>query len=138
TSNNLVVRKGEKLSVDFISEFLSNYKFDKVDFVFEPGQFSIRGGIIDIYSFANELPYRIELFGDDIEAIRTFDPSSQLSNANFGFITIIPNINSSVFTEDKALLLEYFGPNAIICIEDAGYCGDVFDKKFAAAEKAYA
>ncbi|MCC6372409.1 MAG: transcription-repair coupling factor [Bacteroidia bacterium] len=136
--NTLQIRKGEKLSVDFISEFLASYNFDKVDFVYEPGQYSIRGGIVDIYSFANEYPYRIELFGNDVDAIKTFDPSSQLSNSVFDFVTIIPNINSAVFNEDKALLTGYFHPeNCIICLEDAAYAIDVFDKKFENAQKAY-
>jgi transcription-repair coupling factor (superfamily II helicase) len=136
--NTLHIKKGEKLSLEFISEFLSSYKFDHVDFVFEPGQFSIRGGIVDIYSFANEFPYRIELFGNDVEAIKTFNPSTQLSTAHFDFVTIIPNINSSIFTEDKALLLNYFDSSqTLLVIEDAEYTLDIFDKKFDAAKKAY-
>lgn len=136
--NTLQIKKGEKLSIEFISEFLVSYKFDRVDFVFEPGQFSIRGGIIDIYSFANESPYRIELFGNDVEAIKTFDPSTQLSNANFNFVTIIPNINSSLFTDTKGMILNYFDPlNTILFFDDANYALDVFDKKFEAAQKAF-
>jgi transcription-repair coupling factor (superfamily II helicase) len=136
--NTLQVKKGEKLSIEFISEFLTSYNFQRVDFVFEPGQFSIRGGIIDIYSFANEYPYRIELFGNDVEAIKTFDPSSQLSTANFDFVVIIPNINSSIFTEDKALLFNYFDPaETLLFIEDAEYALDIFDKKFETAQKAF-
>lgn len=136
--NTLQIKKNEKLSISFISEFLTSYNFERVDFVFEPGQFSIRGGIIDIYSFANEYPYRIELFGDDVDAIKTFDPSSQLSTAVFDFVTIIPNINSSVFTEEKGLLLNYFDPaNSIIFCDDVSYALDVFDKKMETAEKAF-
>jgi len=136
--NILRIKKGEKLSIDFISEFLSSYQFDFVDFVYEPGQFSIRGGIIDIYSFANEYPYRIELFGNDVEAIKTFDPSTQLSNATFDFVTILPNINSSLFTEEKVTLLDYFDEaNTLIAFEDVNYTLDVFDKKMKSAVKAY-
>ena len=137
-SNTLQVKKGEKLSVDFLGEFLLNYKFEKVDFVYEPGQFSIRGGIIDIYSFAHELPYRIELFGNDIDAIRSFDPATQLSNGNFEFVTVIPNINSQLFQEEKVLLSEYFDPAiSLVCIEDVSYCADIFDKNLGQAVKAY-
>ncbi len=136
--NTLQIKKGEKLSVDFIAEFLLSYHFERVDFVFEPGQFSIRGGIVDIYSFANELPYRIELFGNDVDAIKTFDPSNQLSNASYNFVTIIPNINSSLFKEEKALLLNYFDEtNTLLFFDDVIYSGDVFNKKFEKAEKAY-
>ncbi len=136
--NTLQIKKGEKLSIDFISEFLNSYKFQQVDFVFEPGQFSVRGGIIDIYSFANEFPYRIELFGNDVEAIKTFDPASQLSNSNFDFVTILPNINSSIFSEEKALLLNYFDTeNTLVFIDDIKYASDIFDRKFESAVKAY-
>lgn len=136
--NTLQVKKGERLSISFISEFLLSYQFERVDFVYEPGQFSIRGGIIDIFSFANEFPYRIELFGDDVEAIKTFDPSSQLSTAVFDFVTIIPNINSSVFTEEKSLFLNYFDPTAtLLFFEDAEYALDVLDKKMEKAESAF-
>ena len=136
--NTLQIKKGEKLSIDFISEFLLSYDFENVEFVFEPGQFSIRGGIIDIFSFANEFPYRIELFGNEVEAIKTFDPADQLSNGKFDFITIIPNINSTVFTEEKALMLNYFNSkNSFLFFEDAQYSLDVFDKKFETATKAY-
>lgn len=137
--NTLQIKKGEKLSIDFISEFLDSHNFQLVDFVFEPGQYSIRGGIVDIYSFANQFPYRVELFGDDVDAIKTFDPSSQLSNAAFDFITVIPNINSSVFSEEKAMLFNYFDPeNLCVFIEDAQFALDIFDKKYASAEKAFA
>jgi transcription-repair coupling factor (superfamily II helicase) len=136
--NTLQIKKGEKLSIDFISEFLISYNFERVDFVFEPGQFSIRGGIVDIYSFANEFPYRIELFGNDVEAIKTFDPSSQLSTANFDFVTIIPNINSSIFKEDKALLFNYFNSEQTLLFwDDVQYALDVFDKKMESAQKAF-
>jgi len=136
--NTLQIKKGEKLSIDFISEFLSSYNFEHVDFVFEPGQFSIRGGIIDVYSFANEYPYRIELFGNDVEVIKTFDPSSQLSTATFDFVTIIPNINSVLFAEEKAILLNYFDDQqSFLFIEDVEYTLDVFDKKLEKANVAY-
>lgn len=136
--NTLQIKKGEKLSIDFISEFLISFNFEHVDFVFEPGQFSIRGGIIDIYSFANEFPYRIELFGDDVEAIKTFDPASQLSTANFDFVTVIPNINSSLFTEERAMLLNYFeGSDTILFFEDLQFAFDIFDKKLQSAQKAF-
>ncbi len=136
--NTLQIKKGEKLSIDFISEFLESYNFEHVDFVFEPGQFSIRGGIVDVYSFANEYPYRIELFGNDVDAIKTFDPASQLSTATFDFVTIIPNINSSLFAEDKAILLNYFDANnSLLFIEDVIYTLDIFDKKLEKAILAF-
>ena len=77
--NTLEIAVSNKLSIDFINEFLIEYDFDRVDFVYEPGQFSIRGGIVDIFSFSHDLPYRVEFFSDFIESIRTFEIESQLS-----------------------------------------------------------
>ena len=73
--NTLKVTVGENLSLDFANEMLFEYKFKRVDFVTEPGDFSVRGGIIDVFSFSNDEPYRIEFFGDEIDSIRTFDVS---------------------------------------------------------------
>jgi transcription-repair coupling factor (superfamily II helicase) len=136
--NILQIKKGEKLSIDFISEFLFSYNFQQSDFVYEPGQFSIRGGIIDIYSFANEFPYRLELFGNDVEAIKTFDPSNQLSLKNFDFVTIIPNINTAIQKEERGFLLDYFPPDhTLIAIENAERIFSTFDKIYAKAVTAY-
>ena len=71
--NRILIAVGEKLDVDFVIEVLVEYGFERTDFVYEPGQFSIRGGIVDLFSWGNELPYRIELFDDEVESIRTFD-----------------------------------------------------------------
>ena len=79
SSNTFLITKGEVLDRTFLEEFLHSYDFEKTDFVYEAGQFAIRGGIIDVFSFANEYPYRIELFGDEVDSIRSFDPGSQLS-----------------------------------------------------------
>jgi len=136
--NILQIKKGEKLSIDFISEFLFSYNFNQSDFVYEPGQFSIRGGIVDIYSFANEFPYRLELFGNEIEAIKTFDPSNQLSLKNFDFVTIIPNINTAIQTEERGFLLNYFSPeHTIVAIESAERLFSTFEKMFSAAQSAF-
>jgi transcription-repair coupling factor (superfamily II helicase) len=136
--NILQIRKGEKLSVEFISEFLYSYNFQQSDFVYEPGQFSIRGGIIDIYSFANEFPYRLELFGNEVEAIKTFDPANQLSLKNFDFVTIIPNINTSILKEEKGFLLNYFSPeHTVIAIESAERVFTIFDKMYSKAVHAF-
>ncbi len=83
---------GEQVSIDFIQEVLQEYNFQYVDFVYEPGQYSIRGSIIDIFSFASDLPFRIDFFGDEVESIRTFDIENQLSKENFEHITIVPKI----------------------------------------------
>ena len=106
--NTLLIKKEEKLSLEFIAEFLQSFHFEAVDFVYEPGQYSIRGGIVDIYSFSGELPYRIELFGNKVDAIKSFDPVTQLSEHRYDFVSILPDINSTLFTDEKALLTAYF------------------------------
>jgi transcription-repair coupling factor (superfamily II helicase) len=136
--NTLQIKIGEKLSVDFLTEFLTTYNFTHVDFVYEPGQFAIRGGIIDVFSFANETPYRIELFGDEIESIKSFEPASQLSNSKFDFINIIPNFNNNQFNESKVNVLEYFNANnSTIFIEDTEYILDLLNKRYEKANEIF-
>ena len=77
--NTLKISDGDNLSIDFVNEVLFEYKFKRVDFVTEPGEFSVRGGIVDVFSFSHDEPYRIEFFGDEVDSIRTFDVETQLS-----------------------------------------------------------
>lgn len=136
--NTLVIKKGDKLSLDFIEEFLLSYDFQLCDFVSEPGQYAIRGGIVDVYSFAHELPYRIELFGNDVDAIKTFDPASQLSNHNYDFVTIIPNIQSNQVIEVRQPIFDYLSDDTVICFDDALFTKELIDKQFEKTEKAFA
>ena len=94
SENRFKVSVGEKLSIEFLEEFLFSYHFEREDFVSEPGQFAVRGGIIDVFSFSSPAPYRIELFGEEIESIRSFDALSQLSTARHQRVVITPNIGS--------------------------------------------
>lgn len=135
--NTLVIKKGDKLSLDFIEEFLQSYDFQLCDFVSEPGQYAIRGGIVDVYSFAHELPYRIELFGNDVDAIKTFDPASQLSNHNYDFVTIIPNIQSNQVIEVRQPIFDYLSDDTVICFDDALFTKELIDKQFEKTEKAF-
>ncbi len=119
--NTMEIRAGELLNNEFLVEFLQENAFERNDFVYEPGQFSFRGGIIDIYSFAHELPYRIELFDKKVESIRTFDPSTQLSEKNIGFVTIIPNIQSGLMKEEHESFLDFLPQGAILYSKDLAY-----------------
>lgn len=119
--NTLDIKVGEKFTFDFLMEFLQENKFERIDFVFEPGQYSIRGGIMDIYSYAHELPFRIELNGDKIESIRSFDPSTQLSEQSMGFVTLIPNIQSGLITEEHESFFDFLPDNTIIYTKDLHY-----------------
>ncbi|MFN8293001.1 MAG: transcription-repair coupling factor [Chitinophagales bacterium] len=118
TKQTLHLKTGEKFDVDFAIDLLVEFEFERVDFVYEPGQFSIRGGIVDIYSFGNEFPYRIELFGNDIESIRTFDPISQLSQKKIERVSIVPNIQTHFTNEKKTAVFEALPPNTIVWIKD--------------------
>lgn len=135
--NTLLIKKGEKLSIDFIREFLESYDFELCDFVVEPGQYAIRGGIVDVYSFAHELPYRIELFGNDVEAIKTFDPASQLSNHHYDFITIIPDIRSEQVMEVRQPVFEYLAADTVLCFDDLVYTQELIGKMFEKTERSY-
>jgi transcription-repair coupling factor (superfamily II helicase) len=137
SKNTLVIKKGDKLSIDFIQEFLLSYDFELCDFVAEPGQYAIRGGIVDVYSFAHELPYRIELFGNDVDAIKTFDPATQLSNHNYDFVTIIPDIQSNQVIEIRKSIVDYISEETVLCFDDVMFSKDTIDKLFEKTEKAF-
>jgi transcription-repair coupling factor (superfamily II helicase) len=113
-----VLEKEESLDVDTIIEVLVSYGFVRVDFVYEPGQFSIRGGIIDIFSYGSEWPYRIELFDDEIETIRSFNPTNQLSIRAIKKVSIIPNVNSKFSQDDKVSLLNVIPEGSLVWIKD--------------------
>jgi transcription-repair coupling factor (superfamily II helicase) len=123
--NTLEISLGIKLGIDFINEFLIDYDFDRTDFVYEPGQFSIRGGIVDIFSFSHDLPYRIEFFGDEVESIRTFEIESQLSVEDVKTLTIIPNVQSKYLTESNINLLDYIDKDTQLWFKDVEFTLDV-------------
>lgn len=114
--NTFDLRLGEKLDLEFLSDFLDENEFEREDFVFEPGQYAVRGGIIDIFSFSNDKPYRIELDGDTIESIRTFEIDTQLSVNRIGLLSIVPNIQSSGIAGDKVSVLRYFEEDAVVVL----------------------
>ena len=123
--NTLAITQNTKLSIEFINEFLYEYDFERVDFVYEPGQFAIRGGIVDIFSFSNDLPYRVEFFGDEIESIRTFDIESQLSVNKIHTVTIVPNVQAKFLANNHISLLEYVDKDSVIWIKDVQFTLDV-------------
>ncbi len=119
--NTLALHTGDKVNTDFISEVLDGYGFEYVDFVCEPGQYSMRGSIVDIYSYSNEEPYRIDFFGDEIESIRTFDVVNQLSVQKVKDITIIPNICKDDFDKPRIPFLDFVPDNTIVWFNDMDY-----------------
>ncbi len=112
--NTLKLSIGEELSLDFVNEMLFEYNFKRADFVTEPGEFSVRGGIIDVFSFSNDEPYRIEFFGDEVDSIRTFDVETQLSSEKLKKINIMPNVENKLLEEHRESFLKYIHPKTII------------------------
>lgn len=119
TSNKIEIFRNEKLDSDTLIQFLVDFDFTRTDYVYEPGQFSIRGGIIDIFNFSSEYPYRIELFDDEVESIRYFDPENQLSVKELGKVSLIPNVNSRFEITDKCPVFDILDEKWIICINDS-------------------
>lgn len=128
--NTFVAKVGEKVDMEFVSELLHSYDFERTDFVYEPGQFAIRGGILDVFSFSNENPYRLELFGKEIESIRTFDPESQLSLEIVPQISLIPNIQTRLLQEVRQSFLGFLPEDTKIWIKDFQLTKDVMDECF--------
>ena len=128
---------GDHLDFNFITELLVEYDFEKTDFVYEPGQFAIRGGILDIFSFANELPYRFELMGNEIESIRSFDPESQLSVQKLQSVSIIPNVQSKLLYETRESFLEYLPPHTQLWFKNIALSYEIIDKCFEKAQNTF-
>ncbi len=116
--HRLEISVGEDLDLETIIEVMTEYGFKREDFVYEPGQFSIRGGIVDIFSYGNEWPYRVELFDEEVEAIRTFDPMTQLSKQEIKKVSIVPNINTKFSQDQKVSLLHVLRENTAIWVKD--------------------
>jgi transcription-repair coupling factor (superfamily II helicase) len=118
--NIISIKQADVLDVNAMLAKFINQGFTKSDFVYEPGQFAIRGGIIDIYSFGNEKPYRIELFGNDVDSIRIFDPESQLSEKKLLQVNIIPNLSTAnaELSVEKVSLLEFLPSNTVTILND--------------------
>ena len=112
--NTLKITVNDNLSIDFVNEVLFEYKFKRVDFVTEPGEFSVRGGIVDVFSFSHDQPYRIEFFGDEVDSIRTFDVETQLSTEQIKKISIIPNVANKLIEEKRQSFLQYIAQKTVV------------------------
>ncbi len=126
--NTIQFKVGGTIDLTFIADFLVMLGFEKEDFVYEPGQFAIRGGILDIYSFGNDKPYRIELFGNEVDSIRIIDAETQLSERKLLQVTIVPNVETNTATEEKVSLLDYVPANTIFWFKDLEFVKDRFIK----------
>ena len=135
--NTFKVKQGDKINLDFLTDLLYEYGFENVDFVVEPGQFAIRGGLIDVYSFANDNPYRIEFFGDEVDSIRSFDIASQLSIERLNNIVLLPNMQQQAFIEERESILEYLPKTTTVWIEEMGFFATQIDKEYDRAVEAW-
>ncbi|HNQ60160.1 MAG TPA: transcription-repair coupling factor [Bacteroidales bacterium] len=135
--NTFTIHAGEAVSLDFFTDMLIEYGFERVDFVVEPGQFATRGGIVDVFTFSHEYPCRIEFDGDITESIRTFDPASQLSIQKISRIDLLPNTEELMLSEKRENLLEYIPQNAMIWIENLEFTSDIIEREFNKVSEIY-
>ena len=135
--HTITLKKGEDIAIEDLEEILQDLHFEAVDFVIEVGQYSIRGGILDVYSYSDEYPFRLEFFDTEIESIRTFDVNTQLSLHSEDKITIIPNTEAKKSTNTQVSFLEYLPSNSVIWTKDIKYTKGILTDYFARAEEEY-
>lgn len=132
--NILTLHSGEETSVDFILELLIEYGFYRVDFVVEPGQFSIRGGIVDVFSYSNDFPFRIEIMGDQVESLRTFNPENQISVEKLEKITILPDIYQLAEKNEKEDFFSILPSHCVFWNEDVLLAKEKIGEAFSKAQ----
>ncbi|MCC5920343.1 MAG: transcription-repair coupling factor [Cyclobacteriaceae bacterium] len=131
SQNTFSIKRGEQIDIPFLTELLHSYGFEKEDFVYEVGQFAVRGGIVDIFSYSSDEPYRLEFFGDEVESIRIFDPSTQLSERAMERVSLIPNVQTQLMEEERASFLNFLQPDAFVFIKDYELLLDIISGQFA-------
>lgn len=135
--NTLTLHEGEEISMDFLADILNEYGFERVDFVVEPGQFAIRGGIVDVFSFSHEYPFRIEFDGDLAESIRTFDPASQLSIKRIKKVDLQPSLEKQTTIESRENILDFLPEHSVIWLSRPLYSAEIVDLAFEKAVKTF-
>ena len=118
--DTIAVKVGDSISIAVLEDALVDANFTRVDFVYEPGQYSVRGGIVDVFSFSESKPYRIDFFGDEVDSIRRFNISSQLSADKLDRVEIIPNLNAGDGAA-KVSFVQFAGDAAAYWFYDADY-----------------
>ena len=136
-SNTMKIEVGKTYSIDFINELLLDHDFDRVNYVYEPGQFSIRGGIVDVFSYASDTPYRIEFFGNEVESIRTFNAADQLSISSHQFFSIVPNIQGKMLLDGMDSFFQYLNGDITIWIDSVEQAKQTLKNEFEKAHKIY-
>ncbi len=135
--NTLKIAVNDQLSIDFVNEVLFEYRFKRTDFVTEPGEFSVRGGILDVFSFSNDEPYRIEFFGDEVDSIRTFDVETQISLEQVKKVSIIPNVENKMVDENRESFLKYIASKTIVFLKNEELFSSAIYNLFKKATEAF-
>ena len=135
--NTLEIKEGEDCGMEFVVEVLEEYGFEREEFVFEPGQYAVRGGLLDVFSFAHDLPYRIDFFDEEVTAIRTFDPVSQMTETAVKRISLIPNIQRHLLQEEKVSFLEYISPQSLVVARNLDFIRADLDRLYEKATDHY-
>ena len=133
----LKISTTQKLELESLNEKLFEYDFNRVDFVSEPGDFSVRGGIVDVFSYSNSLPFRIEFFGNEIESIRSFEIDSQISNNTFASIEILADIENKESKKERDSIFNFLSQDCIIIIENSIFLKEELENCFKIIEKKY-
>ncbi|WP_027001054.1 transcription-repair coupling factor [Eisenibacter elegans] len=129
--------QGEKIDLQFLTEILASYDFERTDFVTEPGQYAVRGGIVDVFSFANDWPYRVDFFGNEVESLRIFDPVTQLSTQTLDKIAIIPNVQTKLIEEQRESFFEFIPKQTKVWYKDRTHLLDTLAQSFQKVEESF-
>ena len=133
----LKIAVGQKIELESLNEKLFEYDFNREDFVSEPGDFSVRGGIVDVFSYSNTLPFRIEFFGDEIESIRTFEIESQISNNTFSSVEILADLENKESGQERENIFNFLNPNHTIAVENLLFLKDELEDCFKIIKNRY-
>jgi len=129
-SDNIIsIKQADEIDLNNIIQRFVDYGFVRTDFVYEPGQFALRGGILDIYSFGNEKPYRVELFGNEVDSIRIFDPESQLSERKLLQVNIIPNVETQFDDGEKVSLIDFLPDQTVVWLRDWNFIKEKIEQE---------
>jgi transcription-repair coupling factor (superfamily II helicase) len=135
--NTLKIAIEDQISLEFVNEVLFEYEFNRVDFVSEPGEFAVRGGIIDVFSFSNDEPYRIEFFGDEVDSLRSFDIETQLSTSSLKKVNIMPNVENKSLQENRESFFKYISSDTVVITKNTDILFEKLDTLFTKSEEVF-
>lgn len=125
-ARTLVVKTGQELLISHLTHQLLDLGFNETDYVYEPGQFAVRGSIVDVYSYSSELPFRIDFFGNEVDTLRTFEVETQLSAEKKDVVEIVPDLATQ--QEEKVPFLQLLPKDALLVVHDAAYLHGMIDR----------